>query len=49
MSSVANVINFPFSVNSREFCPLQEVLAGYPGGLVLLAKVFITEECLHVG
>lgn len=46
MSSVPNVINFPFSVNSKELCPPEEVLAQYPGGLFLLASAFVREEYL---
>lgn len=48
MSSVPNVINFPFSVYSQELYPPQEVLAQHPGGLFLLANALFREECLHV-
>lgn len=48
MSSVLNVINFPFSVNSEELCPSEEVLAQYPGGSFLLANAFVREAHFHV-
>lgn len=38
MSSVPSVISFPFSVNSKELCPAQEILAQHSNGLFLLAS-----------